>query len=85
MFSGMWHYVVQYIGISISCEVLCGRRIEAGGRKFLWLEYTVYHPSQEWDHHLHCHEDLGPFIWRILLHVALALHLCCVPEKSGQK
>jgi len=35
MFSGMWHYVVQYIGISISCEVLCGRRIEAGGRKFL--------------------------------------------------
>jgi hypothetical protein len=48
--SGMWHSVMQYIGISIYYEVLHGRGIEAGGRKFLWnvltscLEYTLYHP-----------------------------------------
>jgi hypothetical protein len=89
-FSGMWHYVVQYIGISISYKVLLGRRIEAGGRKFLWnvlttsLEYTLYHPSQEWDHHLHCHENCRPLIWRILLHVALISHLCCVSEKVAE-
>ena len=89
-FSGMWHFVAQYIIISISCEVLCGRRIEAGCKKFLWnvlttsLEYTVYHPSQEWDHHLRCYENLRPLIWRILLYVALVLHLCCVPEKVGE-
>lgn len=90
MFFGMWHSVVQYRGNSISYEVLCGRRIEAGGREFLWnvlttwLEHTLYHLSQEWDHHLHCHENLRPLIWRIILHVALVLHLCCVPEKVGE-
>jgi hypothetical protein len=49
----MWHCVLQYIGISISYEVLHGRRIEAGGRKLLCniptscLGYITYHHPEE--------------------------------------